>query len=499
MLKRVLITVTLLVFCAVSALASMPISSPWGAGDKWMGGYFGDDPKMPSYYGDNLHVGNSYYAIDFNLNWSANAASTQDQGYPILCVANGTVVFAGWKTGFGNCVEVDHGTYNGKKVTTFYAHFQDGKPIAVKVGEKVLKGQVLGFCGQSGGTSTGNHLHFELREDGKSVPITSMDGYKWCDGSTCDGHILESKNANLFDREFSANGGSYLGSKNGSIHWWHGWDPNDLYGTQNTARRCYIQDYNGGSWGACAIAYDGLGGGRKAFTVRTGFWYTGYGNGWSERNGPKGDLGMPITNEYANGTNAARQDFQRGYLHYKLRRTPREVTVNLYPVCAPGMTSAGWNPVISYKIARSYELGGARNTYGEATGYAYKVSGTTTWRQYFSSGKRIDVGEAATVSTASENPVQPEPNQAAQVVLFQNHPNPFNPQTSISFSLSEKSLVSLKVYNVSGQEIATLAEGEKDAGQHSIVWDASGCASGIYFCRLQVGQIVQTRKMVLLR
>jgi len=228
-MKRFVFLLLFVFVVAVTANASMSISSPWCAGDKFVGGGSGSYyNEQPYHTNDNGKV--SKYAIDFNLNRSVNAYSTEDQGYPILCVANGTVSFSGWKSGFGNCVEVNHGSYNGKTVTSFYAHFQDGKPIVVKAGEAVVKGQVLGFCGKSGGTSsggTGNHLHFELRENGLSVLISSMDSYNWC--TSCDGHVLESKNSYMFDREFSANGGSTkFGSYQNStgtykgIHWWHG-------------------------------------------------------------------------------------------------------------------------------------------------------------------------------------------------------------------------------------------------------------------------------------
>jgi ligand-binding sensor domain-containing protein len=89
--------------------------------------------------------------------------------------------------------------------------------------------------------------------------------------------------------------------------------------------------------------------------------------------------------------------------------------------------------------------------------------------------------------------------------LTQNFPNPFNPSTSIKFGLPVKSRVSLKLYNLLGKEIATLLDGEeKDAGYHAIIWegkDQHGKAlpSGIYFYRLQVGQIVLTKKMTSLK
>ncbi len=93
--------------------------------------------------------------------------------------------------------------------------------------------------------------------------------------------------------------------------------------------------------------------------------------------------------------------------------------------------------------------------------------------------------------------------------LEQNYPNPFNPSTIIRYQVSSISQVSLKVYDLLGREIATLANEQKPAGIYEVTIDASGLssgvsarggyASGIYFYRLQAGSFVQTKKMILLR
>ncbi|MBD3170161.1 MAG: T9SS type A sorting domain-containing protein [candidate division Zixibacteria bacterium] len=87
----------------------------------------------------------------------------------------------------------------------------------------------------------------------------------------------------------------------------------------------------------------------------------------------------------------------------------------------------------------------------------------------------------------------------SEVSLFNNYPNPFNAQTTIKFDIPESGNVSLKVYNISGQEVETLVDGKMDAGQHSISWDASNYASGVYFYKLQTGDNVITKKMNLLK
>lgn len=91
---------------------------------------------------------------------------------------------------------------------------------------------------------------------------------------------------------------------------------------------------------------------------------------------------------------------------------------------------------------------------------------------------------------------------ALTFALAQNYPNPFNPNTSISFSLASSADTSLKIYNLKGQIVATLAEGILEAGNHTIDWDGrdnngNALSSGIYFYRLQSGQTTLQRKMVL--
>jgi hypothetical protein len=83
--------------------------------------------------------------------------------------------------------------------------------------------------------------------------------------------------------------------------------------------------------------------------------------------------------------------------------------------------------------------------------------------------------------------------------LEQNYPNPFNPSTTIEYALPSRSHVTLTVFNTLGQQVATLVEGEMEAGYHEAVFDASGLASGLYLYRLQAGDFVQTRKFVLLK
>jgi hypothetical protein len=89
-----------------------------------------------------------------------------------------------------------------------------------------------------------------------------------------------------------------------------------------------------------------------------------------------------------------------------------------------------------------------------------------------------------------------EPNQFA---LSNAYPNPFNPSTRIEYTIPHNSFVTLKVYNVLGQEVATLFSGVQQAGKHVAIFDAGTHASGVYMYRLDAENYSATRKLVLLK
>jgi hypothetical protein len=87
----------------------------------------------------------------------------------------------------------------------------------------------------------------------------------------------------------------------------------------------------------------------------------------------------------------------------------------------------------------------------------------------------------------------------AKPILFQNFPNPFNPITQIQFDLPKAAQVQLRIYNILGQEVVTLANGIFPAGTHGVSWNATNFPSGIYIYQFKAEDFMEAKKMVLIR
>ena len=83
--------------------------------------------------------------------------------------------------------------------------------------------------------------------------------------------------------------------------------------------------------------------------------------------------------------------------------------------------------------------------------------------------------------------------------LLQNYPNPFNPSTRIKYAISEQTRVTLKVFNVIGQQVATLVDEVQSAGNYVAKFDAVGLSTGVYFYKLDAGSFTSVKKMVLVK
>jgi hypothetical protein len=140
-----------------------------------------------------------------------------------------------------------------------------------------------------------------------------------------------------------------------------------------------------------------------------------------------------------------------------------------------------------------------------ATNFGWLARGNESGTQ---TAKRFDTRENATLANRPQLTVfyhistrvdNEQPLSPAIFHLAQNYPNPFNPGTTITFNLPTAADVKLQILDLSGREIATLAEGRFSAGKHRAQWNAEEHAGGIYFYRLQAGNYSTTKKLILLR
>lgn len=116
----------------------------------------------------------------------------------------------------------------------------------------------------------------------------------------------------------------------------------------------------------------------------------------------------------------------------------------------------------------------------------------TSWKASLGHGSP---GKKNTVSTAVD--MKHNSSLPGSYALAQNYPNPFNPTTTIEYQIARSGFVSLKVFDVLGQEVATLFEGGREPGTYSAVFNGNNCANGIYLCRLTVNNFTDTKKLVL--
>ncbi len=132
--------------------------------------------------------------------------------------------------------------------------------------------------------------------------------------------------------------------------------------------------------------------------------------------------------------------------------------------------------------------------------------GEIPWGETITTSYTIDGGDEQTGPTIVFDPTNVSEDEIIpdEFALYNNYPNPFNPETTIKFALPVKQIVTLKIYDVLGREVATLLSGEFNAGIHTARWNgvtSNGipAASGIYFFRIEAGDFVQTNKMILLK
>ncbi len=165
-------------------------------------------------------------------------------------------------------------------------------------------------------------------------------------------------------------------------------------------------------------------------------------------------------------------------------------------VTASGPTGGSYNGVTGADGSVSFQTAtGAKRPPGE---WCFEVTNVTHGTFTYDSGSNAATYtcESGVVYSVGSGDLLAIPTEYS---VTQNYPNPFNPATEIGFNLPKSTHVSLVVYNLLGQEIETLVDGELGAGSHSVTFDATQYSSGIYFYRLQTNDFAETKKMVLVK
>lgn len=199
------------------------------------------------------------------------------------------------------------------------------------------------------------------------------------------------------------------------------------------------------------------------------------------------------------------------------------IYLSLQSFFAPGVLrstdgGATWQNVLPSVVSGWFAVNAVGNIFLStfASGVYRSTDAGTTWQQINSgltntstrgiamnSVNRVFVGTSNGLVFRSVQPTvsvdHDESSRPTAFVLYQNYPNPFNPSTTVRFEVGGLGFVSLKVYNLLGQEVATLVNDELEPGQYDVLWNADGVASGVYVYRLSAGSFTESKRMLLLR
>jgi len=108
-------------------------------------------------------------------------------------------------------------------------------------------------------------------------------------------------------------------------------------------------------------------------------------------------------------------------------------------------------------------------------------------------------GESSMYTARVVEGIQSTDSMPLNYVLSPNYPNPFNESTTIEFTMKDEGYATLKVYDLLGREIETLAQGTYSRGVHQFQWNSDGMASGVYYYKFTAGSYTETRSMILVR
>lgn len=161
--------------------------------------------------------------------------------------------------------------------------------------------------------------------------------------------------------------------------------------------------------------------------------------------------------------------------------------------------SWGGGAILNLNPAQNYSNTSFYQYYDYNYGYINQTYTNSYSQTYNYSNGLTDINYLPKIIGADTHSIAKDLDVPATFSIDQNYPNPFNPTTTIKYAIPEASFVTLKVFNITGEEVATLVNRQISAGFHSVNFDAKGLASGTYIYRIQAGNYVKTYKMLLMK
>lgn len=386
----------------------------------------------------------------------------------------------------------------------WYGHLKNGSATTKSIGEEVEEGEYLGIVGSSG-NSTGPHLHFEVHDASGNV----VDPFK----GTCNQieSSLWQSQRDYYDSELNA---------------LHTQSAGPVFNQCPSPETPNYKDgfLMGDNLVAAAYYRDQLQGQNTTYKITTpsGSTFRNWNHSSNEITHYSASYwywSYPLPTQAEIGLWTFEAVFQnKTYIHNFSVSDPDTKPISVYlesPQNGAEVLETSqmlrWVPLADaddYEIviskeenfnqpvveetllnSRDYEF----QNLDENTVYYWKVRarnehGTGSWSETrtFNTGLSVSIEDES-----KELPAEPG--------LSQNYPNPFNPSTQISYKLPRSAHVQLKVYNLLGEEVASLENSQKRAGTHSVTFDASGLSSGIYYYRLQTSDFLEVKSMTLIK
>lgn len=429
-----------------------------------------------------------------------------DEGVAVLCAAPGEVIYVhdgefdrrtSWQNGVvANQVTVQH----SDGLQSIYLHFRKNS-IRVSSGQQVLTGDTLGFVGSSG-YSSNPHLHFEVKKNGISV-----DPFQ---GSCQENESLwQQQPAYVTTLPFEL---MDHGLTTVELDWPTILEnpPVKTYAYRNTLLRSWVRLRNARTTDKFTwkiYRNDGSLFWEYSF-YPSGFWSSSWWYIYFTLPATTANMGEWRADIFFNDSLVANQPFTRvNQPNQKaaLVDTSYTISKNQQVTGTLKFNDPDGTEIFWYKIARQPKHGTIRLFGGRNHKFNYTpnpdFNGKDTVLVYIEDDQLLKGDNGRIIfNVGTSTGIDKKASQERDFTLIGNYPNPFNPQTKIQYRLNRNSLVKLKVYDITGKEIKTLFNEQQSSGDHSIVFDASELAGGVYLYRLSTSAgFSEIRKMVVLK